>query len=224
MARFKDHQQALALRKQGKSYSQIKNILGVSKSTLSGWLRNHPLSKQRIKELRDWNEQRIERFRETMGRKKQKRLNLILAEQKKLLLPLKKREIFLIGLGLYWGEGTKCRMDYLSVANTNPDVINFYIYWLNKCLDVPKSKMKAYLHLYDDMDVKKEVAYWSTTLDVPKSQFTKPYIKKTSLEHIDHKGTFGHGTCNIRTNNVILTEKILMGLRAVGDKYGHTRA
>ena len=70
MARFRDHAKALILRKQGKSYSQIKTILKVSKSTLSLWLRDYPLSRQRIRELRDWSEQRIEKCRETKRKKK----------------------------------------------------------------------------------------------------------------------------------------------------------
>jgi len=43
MARFQDKEKALALRKQEMSYSQIKSILGISKSTLSSWLRDYPL-------------------------------------------------------------------------------------------------------------------------------------------------------------------------------------
>jgi len=95
MARFHDHNKALILRKRGMSYSQIKKILKVSKSTLSLWLRNYPLSKQRIRELRDWNEQRIERCRETKRKKKEERLNQFYKEQKKLLFPFNKREFYL---------------------------------------------------------------------------------------------------------------------------------
>ena len=73
MARFKDHQKALDLRKQGMSYTQIKKTLKVGKSTLSVWLRKYPLSKERIKELRNNNERRIEKFRETMKQKKQEK-------------------------------------------------------------------------------------------------------------------------------------------------------
>jgi len=89
------------LRKQGKSYSQIKKILKVSKSTLSLWLRNYPLSKQIIRELRDWNEQRIEKFRNTMRKKREERLKEVYKSQKKIISPLNKREFFLAGLFLY---------------------------------------------------------------------------------------------------------------------------
>ena len=57
---------AIKLRKEGRSYSQIKKELRVSKSSLSLWLRQYPLSEKRLRELRDFNEQRIERFRNTI--------------------------------------------------------------------------------------------------------------------------------------------------------------
>ncbi|MCX6713082.1 MAG: helix-turn-helix domain containing protein, partial [Candidatus Vogelbacteria bacterium] len=69
MARILVKQKAVKLRLEGKSYSEIKNLLGISKSTLSGWLEDYPLSKERIKELRDWNPRRIENFRNTMRNK-----------------------------------------------------------------------------------------------------------------------------------------------------------
>lgn len=223
MARFEDREKSLVLRKQGMSYSQIKKILRVSKSTLSIWLKDYPLSKQRIRELRDWSEQRIERCRETKRKKKEKRLKETYDVQKKLILPLTKRELFIAGLMLYWGEGTKFRMDALSISNTDPSIIKFFIYWAMKGLSVPKERMRVQVHLYSDMDVEKEIKYWSETTKIPLNQFNRPYIKESSSKRINHKGGFGHGTCNIRINNVSLGEKILMGLKAISDYYGNKR-
>jgi len=219
MARFKDRERSLILRKEGMSYGQIKKILKVGKSTLSLWLRSYPLSKERIKELRGSNKGRIEKFRETMKQKREKRLRETYNIQKKILLPLKKRELFILGLGLYWGEGTKFRMDRLSISNNDPSVINFFIYWLNKILGVPRKKIRVLLHLYKDMDIKKEMCFWSEILKIPLSQFANPYIKETSITRINHKGGFGHGTCNLGLNNVLLAEKILMGLKTISDHY-----
>jgi len=224
MARFKDHEKAIILRKQGMSYSQIKKVLKVSKSTLSTWLKDYPLPEERVRQLRDWSEQRIERCRETKRRKKEKRLEGFYQEQKKLILPLNKRELYLAGLFLYWGEGSKSRMNsILSVSNTDPAVIKFFISWLTKGLFVPKKKIKILLHLYKDMDVKEEIKFWSKTLNIPFDQFTRSYVKKTSSIRINHKGEFGHGTCNIRIGNARLSEKILMALKAISDKYNKMR-
>ncbi len=219
MARFKDREKALTLRKQGKSYSQIKKILGLSKSTLSVWLRNYPLSKQRVRELRDWNEQRIEKYRETMRKKRQTRLDRTYDEQKKIILPLTKREFFIAGLMLYWGEGKKSKSSALSISNTDPSVIKFFIKWLYDCLSVSKDKIRIELHLYADTNIDKEIKYWSKTLNIPLRQFYRPYIKNTSSQRINHKGAFGHGTCNVEIGSVLLSEKVLMGIKAISDKY-----
>jgi len=69
MARRLDKEKAIKLRLEGQSYSQIKAELGVSKSTLSGWLGDYPLSSERINELRAHSFKRIERYRNTMQRK-----------------------------------------------------------------------------------------------------------------------------------------------------------
>ena len=49
------------MRLEGHSYSSIQKKIGVSKSTLSSWLREIPLSDTRLRELRDFNPVRIER-------------------------------------------------------------------------------------------------------------------------------------------------------------------
>lgn len=223
MARFKDHEKALTLRKQGMSYSHIKKKLRVSKSTLSLWLRNYPLSKQRIRELRDWNEQRIEKCRETKRKKKEKRLKNFYQQQKRFIFPFNKRELYLAGLFLYWGEGKKSDLIHLSISNTDPSAIMFFITWLTKSLKVPKEKLRVHLHLYKNMDVKKESQFWSRILNISQKQFNKPYIKKSSRKAINHKGGFGHGTCNIVFGNARLAEKILMGIKTISDRYNKMR-
>jgi hypothetical protein len=45
----------------------------------------------------------------------------------------------------------------VSVSNTDPSMINFFIDWANNCLKIPREKINIQLHLYADMDIKKEV-------------------------------------------------------------------
>ncbi len=218
MARLKDRQRALELRKEGKSYSQIKSIIGASKSTLNYWLKDFPLSEARIRELRDWNQQRIERYRQTRAKTKEDRLSKTYSEQKKRIFPLSKRDILIAGLFLYWGEGSKTRILELQVANTDPAVPKFFVYWVTKFLRLDKQKIRVHLHLYSDMDIEKEKNFWSKALEIPISQFIKPYIKKNSSEFIN-RGTFGHGTCTIKVANARVSEEVMMGLKAIRDHF-----
>lgn len=219
MAKLKERQKALELRKNRKlSYSQIKRILGVSKSTLSHWLKDYPLSQERIRELRDRSEVRIEKFRQTMKAKRQKRLNRFYKEEKTKWLPLSKRELIIAGLFLYWGEGAKSTYNTVSINNTDQKVLKFILYWITEGLGVPKKKIKVYLHLYSDMDIKREMKFWSKKLKISTSQFIKPYIKESKRINIDHKG-FGHGTCGLMVYKTRLKERILMAIEAIADYY-----
>ncbi len=220
MAKYLLKQKALELRKLGKSYSQIKVKLNVSKSSLSLWLRGHPLSKQRIRQLRDVSEVRIEKFRQTMLAKREKRFSVLYEEEKKKYLPFSERELFIAGLFLYWGEGLKDLKYSLSLYNTNPQMIKFALYWYRNILGIPYQKIKIKLHLYSDMNIARETKFWQRELRMPSSNFSNPYIKKNSSAKINYKGAFGHGTCGLVVHDVKVKEKVMAGLKAAADYYG----
>lgn len=219
MARRKEHQKAVELRKQDMSYSQIKEALGISKSTLHYWLKDYPLSKERIRELQGNSERRIENFRETMRKKRESRLLSFYEEQKKIIFPMSKRDLFIAGLFLYLGEGTKTTASTISVSNTNPSVLLLFIQWLVTCFDVPHEKLKVRLHLYQDMNVRKETLYWSRVLGVPAHRFNKPYVKSSKTTDITYHREFTHGTCNVIFENARILERILMSLKVIFHHY-----
>lgn len=214
--------EAIKLRLQGYTYSQIKGELKLAKGTLSNWLKNLPLSENTIKLLsknKEISEDiRIEKFRQTARNKWINRLSKVLETQRKEVLPLSEQELFLAGVCLYWGEGSKQR-NIVAISNTDPRIIKFVFYWMTVILKVPKDKLQVRLHLYSDMDVKVEVRFWSQVLSIPENQFRRPYIKKTTREGLTYK-SFGHGTCNLICFSVTLSEKIAMTIKAISETYG----
>jgi hypothetical protein len=212
ISKEKDKQLVLSLRNKGLSYSQIKQKVKVSKSTLSLWLKDFPLSKKQIEILRDKNPVRIERFRNTMRMKKEKEEAAAFLKVKKEMKPFSNREKLIAGLFLYWGEGTKAAPCTVAMTNTDPDILKFFVSWL-QMIGIKKEKMKVVLHLYSDMDVGKEVQFWSTYLKLPLSQFRKPYIKKTRLSNITYKSGFGHGTCSVLYLNKDLYLYVMSALK-----------
>ena len=217
MALKKEKALAIQLRKKGKSYSEIKETLKISKGTLSSWLSEYPLSSKRIKELRDNSPKRIESFRNTMTKKRKERFNVSSKKILKKILPVSKRELFIAGFFLYWAEGSKTTTATVSLSNTDPAMLKFYIQWLS-LLGVEKEKLKIHLHLYSDMNIKKSLAFWSEELKISISQFRKPYIKNSKETDITRKGRFGYGTCNVIYENAPLWREVLMSI-----KYFQTR-
>ena len=222
MARIRDRQNAIELRKQGKTYGQISNELGITKSTLSGWLGNYPLSEKQLDLLKLNKEYSrlvaAEKNRLTKQKKHDKRLSDIYQIEKIRWKSLTRKELELAGIFLYWGEGAKRTNGPISLNNTDPQVLKFTLYWLMHALKIPKAKIQVFLHLYNDMDIKNEMKFWSKELKIPLKQFAKPFIKESSRVNLTHKG-FGHGTCGLRVSNILQKEKIMMAIKAISDHY-----
>ena len=218
MTKLVERRKVIELRLQGKSYSEIKRIINVSKSSLSLWLRNVPLTEEQISDLKEKKEQSIERYRETMKLKRLKRSSLYYKNQVKKWIPLSDREVFIAGLFLYLGEGNKANRNSIGITNTDPSVIKFALYWIINSLKVPREKICISLHLYGDMDVERESDYWLKELQMEKSCLRNPYIKKSLRANLDQKG-YGHGTCGLFVYNTVVKENILMAMRAITDNY-----
>lgn len=221
MALHKERAEAVRMRKSGASYSQIKDALKVSKSTLSLWLRDIPLSDSRMKELRDNSAIRIEHFRATMKGKKDARLAEVYRQASKKIGKLSQRELFIAGLFLYWGEGGKTTTTTTTISNTDPAVLRFFIEWLLS-LGVAKERIRAKIHLYKDMDVEMETKYWARTLGIKSKNFRKPYIKDSTRSGLSYSQKFTHGTCNVYFENRDVMEMVLMGLEYIRSEFAET--
>ena len=162
----------------------------------------------------------IRLFRITMKKKSDLRLSIAYTQAKKDIGKMSKRDLFIAGLYLYWGEGTKADRGNVCIANTDPAVIRAFLKWMHM-MSFPMEDLYVRLHLYADMNIEKEMHYWSNELSIPVSRFRKSYIKKSLLTDLTYKNGFGHGTCNLRFENMLKWEYIMMALKRVREL--HTR-
>ncbi len=206
------------LRKQGKSYSDIRKIIKVSKGSLSLWLKDVPLTDSQKNALKDRRKRAVETYRKTMSLKRLRRNSEYYINQIAKWIPLSDREVFVAGLFLYLGEGNKVSRSSIGITNTDPSVVKFALYWIINSLKVPRDKIRIQLHLYNDMDIEKEINFWLDQLKMKRSCIVKPYIKKSFRTSLDQKG-YGHGTCGLFVHNTVIKENVLMAIRAITDKY-----
>src|SRR3989338_7224097 len=107
---------ARRLRKTGKSYSEILKLVKISKSTLSLWLRDIPLSEKQRRELEGRTKSRYSGSKA----RQQARINLtkeIIENSKRESGDLLNNRLFLSGLMLYWAEGTKRGEEMVNFSN-----------------------------------------------------------------------------------------------------------
>ena len=212
------HVQALELRKRGWSYSAIKKELGIAKSTASAWLNKYPLTHEQLDKLQFHNEHRIEAFRATMAKKKQKLFDDAVGDQERIIGELTEKELYLCGLALYWGEGGKTQYSSLTFANTDPRMIKFILAWFRLSIHYPEDHIKIKLHLYKDMDIGQETRYWMQITKLGVNHFSKPYIKETTLKGLTYK-TRGHGTCNVIASGLKYARPVFGAMEFLSRKY-----
>jgi transcriptional regulator with XRE-family HTH domain len=205
MAKPKERIKARELRKQGLSIKDISDKLNVSKSSVSLWTRDIILTIKQYESLykkmvRLGNKGRM------IGALKQKntRLKKIEKAKRKGRLEIKKisrKSLFLIGLSLYWAEGSK-KQRRLSFCNSDPYLINLMIKWLELCLKISLDRLTCYVginerHLKREQKIKK---FWSNITGIPLSQFTKTSFKKVKNIKIfkDSSSYYGILTINVR--------------------------
>lgn len=111
---------AIRLRKKGYSYNLIKNRVPVSKSTLTNWLKDIPFTPNKI--VRERVTKNLLRF--VLHRKKLRlqSLKIIKKEMKRRISSVSERDLFMFGLGVYLGEGTKS-FSCMRIINADPRVI-----------------------------------------------------------------------------------------------------
>lgn len=222
MSKILSREKAIKLRLAGQTYSQIRKTLDVPKSTLSNWLGNLELSKETLRQLQLAKQKSrdlaVEKYRRTRRLQRIEKRRRIYEEQSKILPPLTERELLLMGLFLYWGEGDK-KHGNVAISNTDSRIVKFSLYWMLHGLKIPKERIKVQLHLYKDMNIEESMNYWSNLLGIPQGQFFTPYVKKTNREGLTYK-SFGHGTCKLYHGSVELSERIAMSIKAIAEYYG----
>jgi len=205
------------LRDKGKSYSEILKLVNVSKSTLSLWLRDIPLSSKQLKDLQGRNKSRY------LGSKSRqlKRIELtreIISNAKEEAKERAGDELFISGLMLYWAEGTKRGGEMVAFSNSDPNMIILMMKWFRKICLVSEDRFRIQLQIHSLHKKENIKKYWSDLVDLPPNQFHKLIIKQTSLGH--RKNPLYQGTCCIRICDKNLFRKIMGWKIGYLDKLG----
>jgi hypothetical protein len=189
-----DKDLAIQLRKEGKTYGEIRNKLGpISKATLSMWFRDiQNIDMANLLKGR-------EKSRFIAGRNKQEQrialTNKIIQESREEFDSLIDNPLFLTGLSLYWAEGDKNCHERVKFTNSDERMVIIMMRWFREVCHVPEEKFRVALHIHNLLVSKDVKQYWIDITGIPERQFQKIYIKETSLRH--RKNILYNGTCGI---------------------------
>ncbi len=90
------------------------------------------------------------------------------------VIPPKNRkdaELFGMGVGLYWGEGTRANKYSVRLGNTDPLLLSTFMRFLIELYGVKKDDFHFGLQIFTDINPMQALKYWCDTLAVKSSQF-----------------------------------------------------
>ena len=197
-----ERQQARQLRRTGLPLAEIAASLGVSRSSVSLWVRDvefTPLPRPPRGRRRSPN---------ALQRRRQAEIDRLAEEGRARVGRLSEREFLVAGVALYAGEGAK-RDGAVKFANSDPRMIAFYCAWLRRFFSVDEERLRMRLYLHEGLDLTASVAYWSDVTGIPPSQFQKPYraVPDPTIRHAKHV----HGCVSIDYSRSA-THRSIMGL------------
>lgn len=186
--------EAFKLRNSGHSYNLISQKLGVAKGTLSFWFKDKPFvpNKTVLK--------RIKLGPFISGKiRHERKLNSINEIKKAAKIELGKiseRDLWILGIGLYIGEGSKTYED-VRIVNSNPEIIKLAVHWFKTICKINNKNLALTIHLYPDSNIDKALKYWSDLTSVPLNQFRKSQIDKRENKSWKKRNKLPYGTADL---------------------------
>ncbi|MEN9582790.1 MAG: hypothetical protein RL641_744 [Candidatus Parcubacteria bacterium] len=97
----------------------------------------------------------------------------------KKLRTKKEKDTAIMGISLYWAEGHKTNGSHgVDFANSDPLMIKSFMRFLRTCYKFDEKRLRIYLYAYSNQEVGNLIDFWSNLTKIPKTQFTKPYIRR----------------------------------------------
>jgi Helix-turn-helix domain len=197
-----EREQARRLRASGLPMAEIATRLGVSRSSVSLWVRDVPFEpRPRVTRGR-------RRAPNALQLRRQAEIDRLLAEGRNRVGRLSEREFLVAGVALYAGEGGK-RDGSVQFANSDWRMVAFFCSWLRRFFAIDESRLRVRLYLHEGLDLAASTAFWSEVTGIPEFQFLKPYraAADPSIRHAKHV----HGCVSIGYS-CSATHRSIMGL------------
>jgi transposase len=176
------HAKARLLREQGYDYNRIAAELGVSKSSVSLWVRDIPRPERlSYEECRMRAAEGARRYWETERRVREARREAARASAAADIGSLTQRELLIAGAIAYWCEGGKNkpynRQERVMFVNSDPGLITFFLRFLDAA-GVDRAQVRYRVFIHETADVGRAEQFWLDVTSADPAQFYTPTLKR----------------------------------------------
>ena len=205
-------------RREGLSVRELAAAVGVSKSSVSRWVRDVALSEKQLAELQNrnpaYNRQR-NGAAVLAARAKQRRLEY---QNEGRELVRSGNEGFIRCCLLYWAEGAKGRHT-LSFSNSDHEMIRLWVNLLRSTLSVPDHKVRIGCYLYaDHISKQRDIEnFWLDATNLDRSNLCQSVVNLYSRSSQRKRvKKLPYGTCKVAVHDTRIVQMVLGGIQEIG--------
>lgn len=204
-----NYQKALELRLQGQTYGEIRSLFGIPKSTLSNWFSRLKIGRKAQKTLESKRKNgylKLIEFNKIRTINIKKENESIRKEYESKVGELNNRELLILGAALYWGEGYKNfnlksgAYPYICFGNSDPKMIVVFMNFLERILNIPKSRMTGQVMIYPSLNPSASMNYWHRITKIPKERIRYQVALSRANQNKRPKNLLPYGTFQIRVS------------------------
>jgi len=201
-------------REQGLSYNEISALTGISKSTLSSWLKATSLTQEQEARLQERLRANQATFaaralpinRERYQRAREHAYQTGVRIATSLSGDLSVDELALAML--YLGDGSKTG-SAVRLGSMNPDILKFFIWALKRLYDIEEQRLSCRLHLIEAVRDRENqlIQWWMERLNLPYNNFRRAsYDMRSQVIRVTDDY---HGVCVLTYSDIYLLQRIL---------------
>ena len=173
---------ARELRSQGLDYEEIVAALGVSKSSVSLWVRDMPRPPRlSYEETRKRAAEGVRRYWAAERPAREARREAVRAAAAAEIGVMSPREILIAGSVAYWCEGAKSKPYRLAervvFINSDPDLIKFFLQFLSTA-GVESTQLGFRVQIHDSADIVAAERFWLGVTGAEPAQFLRTTLKR----------------------------------------------
>jgi len=184
----------------GMSLFELSKKYRLAKSTVSLWCKNIEISQDAKKLIQEkWLKSTAAARRRGVQKNKDKRIESIEKEYiqaQNLLGNITSRDLLIIGIGLYWAEGSKKETGSgFSFINSDPLMVKMMYEWLLSIMGMKREQLIVNLAINISHKEREDeiLKFWSNLLDFPVRDFGNTTFIKTPYARVydNHPAYFG---------------------------------
>jgi hypothetical protein len=162
-----EQERARELRADAWTLQEIATELGVSRGSVSVWVRDVDFVPKPRRSARRRGPSKLQIA-------KQAEIDEMLAWGRDRIGTMSEEAFLTAGAALYAGEGSKTD-GMVTFSNSDPRMMRLFCRWLRRFFDIDESRLRLRLYLHDGLDLDAATAFWCDVTDIPASQVGKAY-------------------------------------------------